>query len=341
VAGFGVISPCLAREAIPQLAGLTELVLGDQGTSSAARVRRVPCRPLFCFVLCTFEATPPFPTTAMMTSESVRIHPLSEQQERRLLDYLDGKYLEIHQGFSRRSALGSWHAVALANNISRHESESKLPTLQAYLLAMRTLLTLTLQIPPVALSGMLRTSLLLRLTGTVLDDIIGYRPDVADLIPLLQWLDILDRGWFSVLCRHAWDPMRGGVELPEELLKKTPLPTQTDCTRVHSLLATGISALENWMEGKDEDEDKEDNLVHDMRRLGCQSTFDELFHRTLTKLHALEQDKVDDEEELLAHLPSWNTAEENPDVDVAGVEGDGVDVDGSNEDTEEILYDHI
>lgn len=39
-----------------------------------------------------------------MTSESVRIHPLSEQQERRLLDYLDGKYLEIHQGFSRRSA---------------------------------------------------------------------------------------------------------------------------------------------------------------------------------------------------------------------------------------------
>jgi hypothetical protein len=41
-----------------------------------------------------------------MTSESVRIHPLSEQQERRLLDYLDGKYLEIHHAFTRRSALG-------------------------------------------------------------------------------------------------------------------------------------------------------------------------------------------------------------------------------------------
>jgi|SRR6266850_4757328 len=49
VIGFGVISPCLAREAIPQLAGLTELVLGDQGMSSAAWVRRVPRRP-FCFV---------------------------------------------------------------------------------------------------------------------------------------------------------------------------------------------------------------------------------------------------------------------------------------------------
>lgn len=45
----------------------------------------------------------------MMTSESKsvrRIHPLSEQQERRLLDYLDEKYLEIHQGFSGRSVLG-------------------------------------------------------------------------------------------------------------------------------------------------------------------------------------------------------------------------------------------
>ena len=203
---------------------------------------------------------------------------------------------------------------------------------------MRTLLTLTLQIPPVALSGMLRTSLLLRLTGTVLDDIVGYLPDVADLIPLLQWLDMLDRGWLSVLCRHAWDPMRGGVELPEELLKGRPLPTQTDCTRVHSLLVAGISALENWMEGNNEDEG--DNLVHDMRRLGYQSTFDELFHRTLTKLHELELDNVDDEEELLAHLPGWSTTEENPCVDVAGMEEDGVDVDGSNEDKEEILYDH-
>jgi hypothetical protein len=191
---------------------------------------------------------------------------------------------------------------------------------------MRPLLTLTLQIPPVALSGMLRTSLLLRLTGTVMDDIVGYPPDVPDLIPLLQWLNMLDRGWLSVLCRHAWDPIRDeGVELPEELLEKTPLPTQTDCTRVHSLLVTGISALENWMEGKGEGEDEEDNLVHDMRRLGYQSTLDELFYRTLTKLRELEPDEVDDEEELLAQLPSWNTAEENADVGVAGVDGDEVD----------------
>lgn len=65
--------------------------------------------------------------------------------------------------------------------------------------------------------------------------------------------------------------------------------------------------------------------MHDMRRLSSQSTFDELFHWMLFKLHKLELDKleVDDEEELLAHLLSWGTAEENPDVDVAGMKGWG------------------
>jgi hypothetical protein len=109
---------------------------------------------------------------------------------------------------------------------------------------------------------------------------------------------------------------------------------------VHSLLVTGISVLENWMEGKDEGEDEGGNLVHDMRRLGYQTTFDELFHRTLTKLHELEPEEADDEEELLAQLPSWNTAEENADVGVVGVDGDEVDMEGSNKDMEEILYDH-
>ena len=172
-----------------------------------------------------------------------------------------------------------------------------------------------------------------------MEDIVGYPPSPTDLIPLLEWLDMLDRGWLSVLCRRPWDPVRGeGVELPEELLEKMPLPTQTDRTRVHSLLITGISTLEDWMEGKNEDD--EDSLVYDMRRLGHQNTFDDLFHRTLTKLHELGPDEGDDEEELLAHLPSWGTTEENPDVNEAGMNWDGADMDGRDEDKEEIFYDH-
>ena len=57
-------------------------------------------------------------------------------------------------------------------------------------------------------------------------------------------------------------------------------------------------------------------------------------------MHELEPGEVDDEEELLAQLPSWSTAEENADVRVAGMEGDEVDMDRSNEDMEEVLYDH-
>ena len=239
------------------------------------------------------------------------MRPLSEPQERRLLDYLDEKYREIHQEYSKRYVDIRTPALTTPIIIRRHESTSKLPTLQAYLDATRNLLALTLQIPPVAPSGMLRISLLLRLTNTVMEDVPGYTPDSTDLVPLLKWLDLLDRGWLSVLRLQAWDPVKNeGVDLPLET--KIPPPTQTDCTRVHSLLVTGTSALEDWMEGKrGDDEEEDDGLVHDMRRLGVQSAFDELFHRSLTRLRELGPDEGEgeDEEELLARLPSWDSGD--------------------------------
>jgi len=269
-----------------------------------------------------------------MTSGHARVRPLSESQERRLLDYLDEKYREIHQEYSKRSEYTP--ALYLSPTLiytRRHEPASKLPTLRAYLDAIRSLLALTLQVPPVSPSGMLRISLLLRLTNTVMEDVPGYSPDRTDLVPLLKWLDLLDRGWLSVLCMQSWDPVRGeGVDLPQHLLEKIPPPTPTDCTRVHSLLVTGTSTLEDWMEGKRED--SEDSLVHDMRRLGYQSAFDELFHRTLTRLRELRQDEGDDEEELLARLPSWD------DGDVDTLNDGKVDTDGSDEDMEEAVYDN-
>lgn len=234
-----------------------------------------------------------------------------------MLDYLDEKYRGVHQEYSKR-----------------HDPASKLPTLRAYLDAIRSLLALTLQVPPVAPSGMLRISLLLRLTNTVMEDIPGYPPDSPDLVPLLKWLDLLDRGWLSVLCMQAWDPVRGeGVDLPQHLLQKTPPPTQTDCARVHSLLVTGTSTLEDWMEGKRED--SEDSLVHNMRRLGHQSAFDELFRRTLTRLRELGPDEGGDEEELLARLPSWDSCAEGVD----GLNGGKVDSD-DDDDMEEAVYDN-
>ena len=257
------------------------------------------------------------------------MRPLSEPQERRLLDYLDEKYRDIHQEYSKRYADIRTPALPTLIIIRRHESTSKLPTLQAYLDATRSLLALTLQVPPVTPSGMLRISLLLRLTNTVMEDVPGYTPDSTDLVPLLKWLDLLDRGWLSVLCLQAWDPVKNeGVDLPQHLLETIPPPTPTDCTRVRSLLVTGTSALEDWMEGKRE-EDEEDSLVHDMRRLGVQSAFDELFHRTLTRLRELEPEGEEDEEELLARLPSWDSGAENHTLNV--------DTEPSDDDMEEAV----
>jgi hypothetical protein len=192
---------------------------------------------------------------------------------------------------------------------------------------MQNLLTLTLQVPPVTPSGMLRISLLLRLTSTAIGDIPGYTADSIDLAPLLKWLDLLDRGWLSVLCKQAWDPVTGdSVELPQHLLEITSPPTPTDCTRVYSLLITGESALEGWMEDKGKYD--EDSLVHDMRRLGHQhqNVFDQTFHRTLAKLRELGLDEDNDEEELLARLPDWGSAEEGVDRGVGGIEEDEVEI---------------
>jgi hypothetical protein len=105
---------------------------------------------------------------------------------------------------------------------------------------------------------------------------------------------------------------------------------------VHGLLIAGINTLENWLEGKNEDE--EDSLVHDMQRLGHPSTFDRLFRQTLSKLRELGPGEGADEEELLARLPSWDTVGEDQNAYGTDMDMDGVDRDGSNEDMEETLY---
>ncbi|KAI9455720.1 hypothetical protein BJY52DRAFT_1224580, partial [Lactarius psammicola] len=247
---FGVYHPSRPREVIPQLAGLTELVLGDRSHVAFHQ--------------------------PSMTPKNIRTRPLSEPQERRLLAYLDEKYREIHQDYGKR-----------------HEPTSKLPTLRAYLDAMRSTACRPVRDAP--------DITFVTLTNTVMEDAPGYPPDSTDLVTLLKWLDLLDHGWLSVLCMQAWDPVRGeGVDLPQHLLEKTPPATQTDRTRVHSLLVTGTSTLEDWMEER--------------RRTTRTAS-------TLTRLRELEPDEGGDEEELLARLPSWDSG-------AGGLDGDA---DGLNE----------
>lgn len=131
----------------------------------------------------------------------------------------------------------------------RSHPSSKLTTLPAYLDASHHLLNIILQIPPVDPSVSLRSALLLRLTGEVFDGIPGYTPDEQSLSVLLDWLQDLDNGWLAVLRSQGWDTAtRSGTSVwLLDGTHSTPL-SQTERTRLKSMLIAGTEMLEEWVE---------------------------------------------------------------------------------------------
>ena len=131
----------------------------------------------------------------------------------------------------------------------RSHPSSELTTLPAYLDASHHLLNLILQIPPINPSASLRGTLLLRLTGEVLNSISGYTPDEKSFSVLLDWLQDLDKGWFAVLRSQGWDSTTQSgisVRLPDGA-RSTPL-SQTERTQLKSMLVAGTEMLEEWIE---------------------------------------------------------------------------------------------
>ncbi|KAJ4475550.1 hypothetical protein J3R30DRAFT_565817 [Lentinula aciculospora] len=173
------------------------------------------------------------------TSFPSKYRPLSAKQERRLVVFLDNEFLELTRGYKKRSS-----------------PTSHLPTLDTYLQAAQRILRLILQIPPIDPSTSLRIQLLLRLTNEVLTCIPGYTPSSENLTLAMDWLDDLDQSWVAVLQAQVWNPSEGvGEDLIVDIddvargVKSTPM-SQTECTRLKSLLFGGVSTLEEWLEGK-------------------------------------------------------------------------------------------
>ncbi|KAF7298373.1 ATP-dependent RNA helicase [Mycena kentingensis (nom. inval.)] len=201
--------------------------------------------------------------------------PLSSQQERRLTAWLDDEMLKLTRGYKKRT-----------------QPDSALQTLPDYLDAAQTILSVVLQIPPLDPSAALRVAYLLRLTNDVLGAIPGYLAEVQDIQTILNWLDDLDNSWVVVLQAQVWHSDTGpaDLELDAELLasgkiRVSPV-TQTERTRLRSLLIGGSVALEEWVDaggllhcpvGDAEDEDG--GTVQD--------AFQELFYRTLRELGEL------------------------------------------------------
>ncbi|OBZ75959.1 hypothetical protein A0H81_04932 [Grifola frondosa] len=205
--------------------------------------------------------------TAKVVSEIVHepSQALSALQERKLVNYLEDQFMEITRNYKKRS-----------------DPSSSLQTLSSYLDATHPLLYFILQIPPW----------------------IRRRRCASPSCSLLAWLNDLDRGWLAVLRSQAWDPGAGvGADLvlhPDVSLRSTPA-SQTERTRLRSLLISGTSRLEEWLEALDST--NEDYLLT-LERLGLQQAFDELFSGTLTEMGSLASTNVDDlsKEELYMEI---------------------------------------
>ncbi|GLB35600.1 hypothetical protein LshimejAT787_0211650 [Lyophyllum shimeji] len=210
-----------------------------------------------------------------LEGQSNGTHALSSSQERKLVAYLDDQFLQLTRGYKKRS-----------------EPTTHLPTLHDYLDASRKLLSVILQIPPIDPSTSLRTAFLLRLTNDTLMSIPGYPPTDKTLPEALDWFDDLDQAWLTVLQAQVWDSQTGaGVDLHIDAadatagVKSSPV-SQTERTRLRSLLVGSAAALEEWLETQKEREGDED-IEMMLQRLGLQAEFDDLFSRTLDYLGGL------------------------------------------------------
>ncbi|KAF9239146.1 hypothetical protein BU15DRAFT_47046 [Melanogaster broomeanus] len=182
--------------------------------------------------------------------------------------------------------------------LSSEPSLTKLPTLTTYLEAMQHLLAFLLRIPPVDPSTPLRTTFMLRLTGDVMNSVPGYPPDIDDLQQLLDFFDDLDQAWVTVLKSQVWDPSSGaGVDLvvpvemidPGRPIRSTPV-SQTERTRLRSLLVTGTAGLEEWLSGLGT---AGEDYQLALERAGLMQGFDDLFTATLAEMGSLSEPLID------------------------------------------------
>lgn len=114
---------------------------------------------------------------------------------------------------------------------------------------------MVLMIPPVDPSSSLRVSLLLRITGEILDAIPAYPlivpsagspdPSVEEtLIALLDTIALLDKGWSAVLSSETWDPETGEGRQSHVATRG---PSQTDKTRLRSIILDAREQIEEWL----------------------------------------------------------------------------------------------
>ncbi|KAF9480904.1 hypothetical protein BDN70DRAFT_912530 [Pholiota conissans] len=248
-----------------------------------------------------------------------RPRALTSRQERKLLDYLDENFLQLTRNFKKRSDESS-----TLRTLGAYLEESR--RLLAFILQIPPIdpstslrISYMLRLTGEALTSIpgyrLGAALPSGRDGASTDSGGGMRAALQDLV---DFLDDLDQAWLAVLKGQAWDPASSeGVDVafPNDVAMdltddpppatngiapktaptlKTSPPTQTDLTRLRSLLLAGESRLEEWLTNErnpvGDNENAADALVEVedvsamLDRMGLLEDFDSLFVRTLDYL---------------------------------------------------------
>ncbi|KAF9442551.1 hypothetical protein P691DRAFT_810467 [Macrolepiota fuliginosa MF-IS2] len=269
----------------------------------------------------------PTPTHADTRFPHLRTKPLTPRQERRAVAYLDDQFLQLTRGFKKRTS-PSTSVPTLHKYISAARRLLafilQIPPIDPSTeLRIQYMLRLTgdvlSAIPGYGLPS--RTSTAISEQHTSEEKIQNVengeddepRDYTSALRELLDWLDDLDQAWLAVLQSQVWDPEFGegvdlvldiwsdtsddsnqqfnGTERQNRVLPKSTLISQTDATRLRSILIMTMADLEEWLSraGRGPEPEfspvgpatGEDDVTGMLERLGLLDGFDELFGRTM------------------------------------------------------------
>lgn len=146
------------------------------------------------------------------------------------------------------------------------------------------------------------------------------RVEDGELEGLVRWLERLDEGWVAVIRGESWESKGNGgggsgggsdsdeVEERDGRKERRNVLTQTEKTRLKSMLITGTARIEEWLAGSKPEEQVEDTVdraedYSDMlERRGLMDGLERLFEGTLKELDVeemgLEVDRLLDIDEF-------------------------------------------
>ncbi|TFK24666.1 hypothetical protein FA15DRAFT_640830 [Coprinopsis marcescibilis] len=252
-------------------------------------------------------------------SSKPRLRPLTQREEQRLIAYLDERMLQLTRNHMKRSEHSSTTQTLTAYLEEARRIMALILQIPAVYPSGTIRIAYLLRLTGDALGATPGYSLTRQFSGPLAEGAANIVVDPqrikANLVDLLDFLDDLDQAWLAVLEGQAWDPTSSeGVDvfqllgplvhslqdnqdasIPDPQTNKSDIPpklskpSQTDKTRLRSLLLGGEATLEEWIVNEKVDKvmgmgGTEDDITGLLDKLGLLDEFDNIFTRTMDHL---------------------------------------------------------